>query len=71
VLGGRRRCQTVPYAEGMDRCDPTRGGWYYDVAPAAGTPTRILACPATCEKFKAEREPKVNLVFGCETVVVK
>jgi len=63
--------QTVPYVEGMDRCDPMRGGWYYDVAPAAGTPTRILACPATCEKFKAEREPKVNLVFGCETVVVK
>ena len=63
--------QTVPYVEGMDRCDATRGGWYYDVAPATGTPTRILACPATCEKFKAEREPKVNLVFGCETVVVK
>jgi hypothetical protein len=63
--------QTVPYVEGMDRCDATRGGWYYDVAPAAGTPTRILACPATCEKFKAETEPKVSLVFGCETVVVK
>jgi hypothetical protein len=63
--------QTVPYVEGMDRCDPMRGGWYYDVAPAAGTPTRILTCPATCEKFKAEREPKVNLVFGCETVVIK
>jgi hypothetical protein len=63
--------QTVPYVEGMDRCDPMRGGWYYDVAPAAGTPTRILACPATCEKFKAEREPKVNLVFGCETMVIK
>jgi hypothetical protein len=63
--------QTVPYVEGMDRCDPARGGWYYDVVPAAGTPTRILACPATCQKFKAEREPKVSLVFGCETVVVK
>jgi len=63
--------QTVPYVEGRDRCDPMRGGWYYDVAPATGTPTRILVCPATCEKFKAEREPKVNLVFGCETVVIK
>jgi hypothetical protein len=63
--------QTVPYVEGKDRCDPTRGGWYYDVAPGgASMPTRILACPATCEKFKAEREPKVNLVFGCETVVI-
>jgi len=62
--------QTVPYVEGRDRCDATRGGWYYDVPPAAGTPTRILACPATCEKFKAERDPKVSLVFGCQTVVI-
>lgn len=63
--------QTVPYVQGMAGCDPMRGGWYYDVLPAAGTPTRILACPATCEKFKAEREPKVSLVFGCETQVIK
>lgn len=62
--------QTVPYVEGRDRCDPARGGWYYDVTPPAGTPTRILACPATCEKFKAERDPKVSLVFGCQTVVI-
>jgi hypothetical protein len=63
--------QTVPYVQGMDRCDPTTGGWYYDVAPPTGTPSRILTCPATCETFKAEREPKVSLVFGCESVVVK
>jgi hypothetical protein len=30
--------ETVPYVERADRCDPTRGGWYYDVHPTAGTP---------------------------------
>jgi hypothetical protein len=63
--------QTVPYVEGAARCDPMRGGWYYDVAPGAGTPTRILVCPASCERFKAETDPKVNLVFGCETQVIR
>jgi hypothetical protein len=63
--------QTVPYVEGANRCDPMRGGWYYDVPPASGTPSRILVCPASCDRFKTAPEAKVSLVFGCETVVIK
>jgi hypothetical protein len=63
--------ETVPYAQSTDRCDPARGGWYYDVDPAAGTPTRLIACPATCARFKAESNPRVSLVFGCKTKIIE
>jgi hypothetical protein len=59
--------ENVPYVETMSRCDPARGGWYYDVAPAAGTPTRIIVCPATCASFTAEKSAQVELAFGCAT----
>lgn len=42
------------------------GGWYYDDASA---PTRIRACPGTCEQLRARPEAKVDLLFGCATLV--
>ncbi len=42
------------------------GGWYYD-DPLA--PTRLLACPATCEELRAETETRVDVLFGCRTVL--
>ena len=62
--------EDVPYVASADRCDPARGGWYYDVDPATGaTPTRVVVCPSTCQAFKADPNAKVDLVFGCKTVV--
>jgi hypothetical protein len=49
-----------------DRCD-ARGGWYYDVDPGSGTPSRIIVCSATCDRFKAAAQPAVELVYGCRT----
>jgi hypothetical protein len=66
---GEGTSEDIPYVESADRCDPTRGGWYYDVAPATGgVPTRILTCEATCRRFRASQTGKVDLVFGCGTV---
>jgi hypothetical protein len=48
-------------------CDPTKGGWYYNVDPAMGTPTTIQVCPASCARFKAEAGGSVQLRFGCKT----
>jgi hypothetical protein len=62
--------ENIPYVERADRCDPTRGGWYYDVPPATGVPTRILVCAATCTRFSREQTGKVDLVFGCGTQVI-
>ncbi|MEZ4298226.1 MAG: VWA domain-containing protein [Polyangiaceae bacterium] len=43
-----------------------KGGWYYD-NPAA--PTKIIMCPGTCDTLKADTTGKVEVLFGCETVV--
>jgi hypothetical protein len=62
--------QDIPYVGSATRCDPMRGGWYYDVDPTMAAPTQVVTCPATCDRLKAEPNAKVNLVFGCRTQVI-
>jgi hypothetical protein len=57
------------YVGSSDRCDPARGGWYYDADPASGRPTRVLLCPATCTRVKDTAGVSVQLRFGCKTRV--
>ena len=57
------------HVAGSDRCDPARGGWYYDVNPAMGRPTKVLLCPATCSKVKDTAGVSIQLRFGCQTRV--
>jgi hypothetical protein len=63
--------EDIPYATSANRCDPMRGGWYYDVDPATAAPTRVLTCPATCNRLKTAPDGNVSLVFGCKTVVIE
>jgi hypothetical protein len=65
---GEGASEDIPYVESADRCDPTRGGWYYDIPPTLGAPTRIVTCEATCRLFQSSDKGKVDLVFGCRTV---
>jgi hypothetical protein len=60
----------IPYSGGAAQCDPTRGGWYYDVDPKTAVPTRVITCGATCDAFKADSSGKVELRFGCKTIVI-
>ena len=65
---GPGREEDIPYVGRADRCDPMRGGWYYDVDPAMGRPARVIACPATCSQFKAGTgASQVSLAYGCRT----
>ena len=66
---GAAGSQDILYVGAADRCDPTRGGWYYDVNPGAGTPDRIIVCPATCRRFQAEAAGQVEIGIGCTTRV--
>lgn len=59
------------YVTTMDRCDPMRGGWYYDVNPATGTPTRVLMCPASCNRLKQAADQTVELRFGCRNSIIE
>jgi hypothetical protein len=63
--------QDLLYVETADQCDPTRGGWYYDVPPSRGTPSRVLVCAASCRDFNMEAGAKVDLLFGCATRVIR
>jgi Mg-chelatase subunit ChlD len=49
-----------------DKCG-TEQGWHYDNAVK---PTRIVACKSTCDTIKAAPKGKINIMLGCETVVV-
>jgi hypothetical protein len=61
----------VPYVGAAGQCDATRGGWYYDVDPRSATPTHVVVCPASCASFKAQPDSKVELRFGCQTIVIR
>jgi hypothetical protein len=45
----------------------TRDGWHYDDDAA---PRRVVACPFTCTRIQAALDARVDLLFGCETVVL-
>jgi hypothetical protein len=65
---GSNSQEDLLYVGSAARCDPTRGGWYFDVDPATGgTPKRVLICDASCAKFKSDAAAKVELRFGCKT----
>jgi hypothetical protein len=61
----------IPYVGSADKCDPMRGGWYYDTDPAVADPTKVVVCEKTCSVFKADPVGKVQIGFGCKTVVIK
>jgi hypothetical protein len=45
--------------------DCARNGWYYDDATK---PTRIIACPETCDLIETTPEATVAILLGCKTV---
>ena len=58
---------TIFFVPSAGDCDMDTGGWYYDVDPAQGTPTKILACPSTCDDLK--QGGQVDIVVGCDTII--
>jgi Mg-chelatase subunit ChlD len=70
-FSGASASEDLVYVASADRCDPGRGGWYYDADPAkGGTPTRIEICPASCVRFGADPQGQVSLRVGCATNVI-
>jgi hypothetical protein len=68
----RATAQGVPadlgYVASADRCPADKGGWYYQPAlSSATTPTRVVLCPATCDRLKADPAAEVDLDCGCAT----
>ena len=55
----------VYYVANPSQCTDD-GGWFYDVDPAVGTPTRILLCPQSCQ-FVQDFSGKIDIEIGCVT----
>lgn len=51
--------------DGASKCDPAKGGWYYD---DAAKPTKILFCPATCDRVSKTDNAQVDVQLGCQTI---
>lgn len=47
---------------GADSC--AAAAWYFDIPTA---PTRIIACPQTCDAIKTSGYTDVNILLGCQT----
>jgi hypothetical protein len=58
---------TLNYVTNAAGCDPTAGGWYYDVDPeTGGTPAEIITCEQSCSAFQSAGSASVvNVVYGC------
>jgi hypothetical protein len=57
------------YWDDPKSCDAKTGGWYYDVSPDAGTPSKIVACPASCDALQGATDGHVSIQLGCKTIV--
>ena len=49
-------------------CANVSDGWYYD---DENMPTKILVCPQTCEKIQGVPNAKIDIKFGCETIIAQ
>jgi hypothetical protein len=56
---------TIPKVAKEAQCG-TSGGWYYDEDTH---PTKIIACPTTCDVLEADQKGEISIALGCATIV--
>lgn len=61
--------KTIPKVSGAAACG-TSEAWYYD---SETTPTKVILCPAACDAANAavgvDKSGKIEILFGCKTVI--
>lgn len=67
VIEGSEGRTTFPRVTNSSGCTAS-GGWYYDVDPASGAPSRLNMCKASCERLSTATS-KLRVELGCKTVV--
>lgn len=53
--------EEVPRSDNYQDCGG-KAGWYYDNNVK---PTKIILCPVSCQKVQADKQAKVDVLFGC------
>lgn len=64
-LDGMGDKQPIPKVDGADACGDLEA-WYYD---DENMPTKIFACPSLCMKIQGNKDAKVDVKFGCESLI--
>jgi hypothetical protein len=62
---GNRR--VIGYVASRQECD-TREAWHYD---DANNPSKVVVCPETCTEIQRQLNAQIDILFGCETVVLE
>lgn len=62
--GGGGGVEYIPFVESSDRCSGE--GWYYEGDP----PERVLLCPTTCSRIESDATGRIDLAFGCATLLL-
>ena len=65
ITGKGRSARVIQGDPNADACNNAEG-WYFDDPK---TPTTIRLCPASCALVLADKAPKIEINFGCKTVV--
>jgi len=69
VTGGTGVQKTLPRVASAEACGAAEG-WYYDLPTS---PTKVLLCPTSCESAQSpapgSKPPKIDVLFGCQTVI--
>jgi hypothetical protein len=68
VLDAEGERTTFPRVRGPESCS-SAGGWYYDVDPARGAPSRLNMCKASCDRLSDTGAAQLQVELGCRTVV--
>jgi hypothetical protein len=55
----------VPRADDLADCNG-QPGWYYD---SNSGPTKIVLCPTSCATVQADATAKVNVLYGCDSIL--
>ncbi len=55
----------IGYVESAGDCLIAGYGWHYDDAMS---PTKIIMCPESCERFSELTEATIDIQFGCDTI---
>jgi len=65
TAGGTTTPQDLPQADNAADCGGGPG-WYYDNPT---DPTKVILCPASCGQIEVDTGAKINLLFGCPTIL--
>jgi hypothetical protein len=68
VFNETESAQRLFFVRNAAGCDTvTAGGWYYDVDPVAGTPSKIILCPQNCAAYQGA-SGTLDIELGCTTI---